>query len=73
MKIYQSRSFEKKAKKLSKPEKEALDREIRRNADEPTAGEEKKGDMKGVFIHKFKLRNTSAWLHIDGPAGILNW
>lgn len=35
-----------------------LDREIRRIADDPTVGEEKKGDLKGVFIHKFKLRNT---------------
>lgn len=58
MKIYQSRSFETKTKKLSKPEKEVLDREIRRIADDPTVGEEKKGDLKGVFIHKFKLRNT---------------
>ena len=58
MKIYQSRSFETKAKKPSKPEKEALDREIQRIADEPTVGEEKKGDLKGAFIHKFKIGNT---------------
>jgi mRNA interferase RelE/StbE len=58
MKIYQSRSFEVKTKKLSRPDKETLDREIRRIADDPTVGEEKKGDLKGVFIHKFKLGNT---------------
>ena len=58
MNIYQSRSFEKKAKKMSKPEKETLDREIRRIAENPSIGEEKKGDLRGVFVHKFKLKTT---------------
>jgi mRNA-degrading endonuclease RelE of RelBE toxin-antitoxin system len=54
MKIYQSRSFEKKVKKMSKPEKEVLDREIKKIAENPSIGEEKKGDLRGVFVHKFK-------------------
>lgn len=58
MKIYQSRSFEKKIKKMSKSEKEALDREVKRIADNPSVGEEKKGDLRGVFVHKFKLKTT---------------
>ena len=58
MKIYQSRSFEKKVKKMSKPEKGALDREVKRIAENPGIGEEKKGDLRGVFVHKFKLRAT---------------
>jgi mRNA-degrading endonuclease RelE of RelBE toxin-antitoxin system len=58
MRIYQSRSFEKKIKKMSKPEKDSLDREIRGIADDPSVGEEKKGDLRGVFIHKFKLETT---------------
>ena len=58
MRIYQSRSFEKKVKKMSKPEKDSLDREIRSIADDPSVGEEKKGDLRGVFIHKFKLITT---------------
>ncbi len=58
MRIYQSRSFEKKVKKMSKPEKNSLDREIRSIADDPSVGEEKKGDLRGVFIHKFKLKTT---------------
>ena len=58
MRIYQSRSFEKKVKKMSKPEKDSLDREIRSIADDPSVGEEKKGDLRGVFIHKFKLKTT---------------
>lgn len=58
MRIYQSRSFEKKVKKMSKPEKDSLDREIRSIADDPSVGEEKKGDLRGVFVHKFKLKTT---------------
>ena len=61
MKIYQSRLFEKKVKKMTKAEKEALDREIRNIAENPSIGEEKKGDLKGVFVHKFKLK-TSLYL-----------
>jgi len=58
MNIYQSRSLEKKVKKMSKPEKDALDREVRRIAENPGIGEEKKGDLRGVFVHKFKLKTA---------------
>jgi mRNA interferase RelE/StbE len=58
MKIYQSSSFEKKVKKLSKSEKDSLDREIRKIVEDPSSGEEKKGDLRGVFVHKFKLKTT---------------
>ena len=46
---------------MTKAEKEALDREIRNIAENPSIGEEKKGDLKGVFVHKFKLK-TSLYL-----------
>jgi len=58
MKIYQSRLFEKKGKRMPRPEKESLDREIRRIAEDPNIGEEKKGDLREVFVHKFKLKTT---------------
>lgn len=58
MKIYQSRSFEKKVKKMSKTEKVSLDQEIRKIAENPSIGEEKKGDLHGVFVYKFKLKTT---------------
>ena len=58
MKIYQSRYFEKKVKKMSRPEKDSLDREIRKISVDPGIGEEKKGDLRGVFVHKFKLQTT---------------
>ena len=58
MTIYQSRSFEQKVKKLPKQEKEILDQEIRKIAENPLLGEGKKGDLRGVFVHKFKLKTT---------------
>ena len=61
MKVYQSRSFEKKVKKMSKPEKDSLDREIKIIVEDPSIGEEKKGDLRGVFVHKFEFK-TSQYL-----------
>lgn len=55
MKILQSRSFEKKVKKFTKSQKNKLDAEIRKIVDNPSIGSEKKGDLRGVFVHKFKI------------------
>lgn len=57
MKIYQSRSFEKKVKKLNDKEKKELDNEIKQIAQNPTVGTEKKGDLRGIFVHKLNLQN----------------
>ena len=35
-----------------------MDREIKRIMEDPGIGEEKKGDLRGVFIHKFNLKTT---------------
>ena len=43
---------------MPKQEKEILDQEIRRIAENPLIGEEKKGDLTGVFVYKFKLNTT---------------
>jgi len=43
---------------MSKPEKEFVDHEIRRVVENPGIGEEKKGDLRGVFVHKFQLKAT---------------
>lgn len=58
MKIIQSRSFERKVKKFSKQEKNELDKQILKIAENPSVGIEKKGDLRGVYIHKFKIRST---------------
>jgi len=56
MKILQSRSFERKVKKFTKKEKDILDDEIKNIAENLTIGTEKKGDLRGVFVHKFKIK-----------------
>ncbi|MEN8141912.1 MAG: type II toxin-antitoxin system RelE/ParE family toxin [Thermodesulfobacteriota bacterium] len=56
MKIYQSRSFANKVKKLTKPQKIALDNEIKKIIGDPEIGVEKKGDLRGIFVHKFKIQ-----------------
>ncbi len=55
MKIFQSRSFKNKVKKFTKAQKNNLDKEIRKIAENPSIGSEKKGDLRGVFVHKFKI------------------
>ena len=57
MQIYQSRSFEKKVKKLNGKEKQEIDNEIRDIIQNPSVGSEKKGDLRGIFVHKFNLQN----------------
>lgn len=56
MRIIQSRSFEKRIKKFSKTQKLILDEQIKLIIDNPAIGTEKKGDLKEVFIHKFKIK-----------------
>jgi len=58
MKILQSRSFEQKVKKFGKQEKKTLDKQILKIAENPSVGAEKKGDLCGVYVHKFKIKNT---------------
>jgi len=56
--IVQSTSFEKKVRKFGKQEKRILDNQIRKILDDPAIGQEKKGDLRGVFVHKFKIHAT---------------
>ena len=58
MKVYQSISVAKKVKKLKKKEKEVLDKEIRSIIKNPSIGSEKKGDLRGIFVHKFKIKQS---------------
>lgn len=57
MKIYQSRSFEKRVKRFIPKQKKALDGAIKEILKDPAVGIEKKGDLKGIFIYKFKLND----------------
>ncbi len=58
MKVIQSRTFARKVKKLHKQDKLALDAHLRKIIQNPSIGDEKKGDLKGIFVHKFKLGST---------------
>ena len=58
MKIFQSRSFERKIKKFTKQEKKALDEQVSKIVDNPAIGSEKKGDLRGVYVHKFKIQDN---------------
>ncbi len=58
MKILQSRSFERKVKKFSKQKKKRLDDQIQKIIDDPSIGSEKRGDLRGVYVHKFKLQTV---------------
>lgn len=57
MKIIQSRSFEQRVKKLHQAQKMILDEQIRLILEDPDIGDEKKGDLSEVFVHKFKIKN----------------
>lgn len=57
MKIYQSRSFEKKVKNFNEKEKHELDNEVKQIIQDPLIATEKKGDLRGVFVHQFNLQN----------------
>jgi len=56
MKILQSRSFERNVKKFTKAEKKKLDEHIRKIVDNPSIGSEKRGDLRGVCVHTFKIQ-----------------
>jgi len=58
MRVSQSSSFGKKIKKLNKKEKLELDDSIKEIIKNPLIGTEKKGDLRGVFVYKFKILKT---------------
>ena len=57
MKIFQSKSFERKVKKFNQNEKYELDNEIKLIVQNPAIGSEKKGDLRGILVHKFNIQN----------------
>ncbi len=56
MKVFQSRSFEQKVKRFSLAQKLELDEQIKQIMEYPSIGTEKKGDLRGIYIHKFKIK-----------------
>ena len=58
MKVTQSPSFYRFIKKIDKKFKAEIDKQIHAIIATPSIGEEKKGDLQGVLIHKFKHLKT---------------
>jgi plasmid stabilization system protein ParE len=68
MKIYQSRTFFRFIKKVDKKFKAEIDSQIRLIAETPEIGEQKKGDLHEIRVHKFKFLNCLyllAYKYID--------
>ena len=55
LKIFQSPAFGIKIKKLKKQDKKALDDAVLGVLNDPKIGEEKIGDLSGVFVYKFRI------------------
>ena len=53
--VYASAAFGRKVKKLKRQDKKELDNAVLDILNDPGIGEEKAGDLAGVFVHKFKV------------------
>ncbi len=58
MRIIQSRTFEKRVRQFAKQEKKVLDQQIRKIIANPAIGQEKRGELRGIFVYKFKIHAT---------------
>ncbi len=55
-------NFIKTVKKLRAKDKAIVDKAVKAIANDPTIGEEKKGDLAGIFVHKFKINKQEILL-----------
>ena len=55
-------SFARAVKKLHSKDKAILEENVTALANDHTIGEEKRGDLNGVFVNKFKLNNRETLL-----------
>lgn len=62
LKVLATPTFGRVIKKFHAPDKKLIDEAIARLALDPTLGEEKKGDLAGVFVHKFKINKQEVLL-----------
>ena len=58
MEIIQSRSFKNTIKRFNKKNKELLDNQIRIIINNPKIGDKKKGELRDIYVHKFKMKNS---------------
>lgn len=57
LQVLTTASFDRVVKKLHSEDKKVLDEAVMEVATNPFIGEEKRGDLIGIFVHKFKLNN----------------
>ena len=60
--VYVSRRFKKALSKLPEAQLKIVEDEIDRIVDDPEVGEQKKGDLAHLRVHKFKVDNQQALL-----------
>ena len=60
--VLSTTSFDRIIKKLHLKDKKVLDAAVMDIAKNPFIGEEKRGDLAGVFVYKFKLNNQETLL-----------
>lgn len=70
-KVFTTPTFDRAAKKLHASDKKVLDSAISSVIAAPSVGVAKKGDLLGVFVHKFKLNKQEVLLSYQLPPGEL--
>ena len=66
--VYQSSLFRRAYKKLHQNQKADVDDAITEIINDPTVGEQKKGDLAGVFVYKFKCNGQLTLLAYEYDA-----
>lgn len=56
MLVSQTSSFKRTVKKFNKNEKKALDEAVKQIIDDPEIGDQKSGDLRYVWVYKYKLK-----------------
>jgi len=59
--VYETRRFAKALGKLTEAVQKSVEDEIEMVIDDPDLGEQKKGDLNHLWVHKFKINNQE-WL-----------
>lgn len=62
LQILTTPTFVRNVKKLHAKDKTIVDKAVRDIASAPNVGQEKKGDLSGIFVHKFKLNKQELLL-----------
>lgn len=69
--VLQSPTFKKAVKKLKANQKKDLDSAVKALMDDPTLGEQKKGDLSFLRVHKFKMNKQLTLLGYSFDDGAL--